>query len=279
MLDNPDGDWEAWLPVVSLTYNTRVHASTKASPFFLTFLRDPNLPNFDLDTQERRLYGESWAADAHERMQIAYKLAKENMERAQEVGKEIHGRKLRGDEVRFQVGDKVYVHFPPTVFAHLKNKKFIRPWVKHTVTRIVTPTTYVVKPIEEGADRRKQTSVVHVNRMKACREGRRAPSEGEAETQAESEEAPEQESQEEEETAGPPGVEVEMRVARPDEQEERQEDNEGEPVQQDIAPQPEVQERPRTRQQVRANPNLGGNVVLTPPRRPIEYKVYTRRQP
>jgi hypothetical protein len=34
-------------------------------------------------------------------------------------------------------------------FAQIRNKKFIRPWIKHEVTRIVTPTTYVVKPVEE----------------------------------------------------------------------------------------------------------------------------------
>jgi hypothetical protein len=285
-LDNPDGDWEAWLPVVVLTYNTRVHASTKASPFFLTFLRDPNLPNFDLDAEDRAMYGESWAAEASERLQVAYKLAKENAEKAQEVGKEIHGRKLKGDPVHFKVGDKVYVHFPPTVFAQIRNKKFIRPWIKHEVTRIVTPTTYVVKPVEEGAARRKQTSVVHVNRLKACREGG---------GQEESTQAPAAQEREQEDTEpeGQPNgeesdgdgdrAEVEVGLAPREVAQEEAEEEAQEAVPRNNPPRPDQREeagaRPRTRQQVRNNPDLEPTAVLTPPRRPLEYKAYTRRQP
>jgi predicted aspartyl protease len=284
-LEDPDGDWEAWLPVVTLTYNTRVHASTKASPFFLTFLRDPNLPTFDLDDEGQRPYGDSWAADAHERMQIAYRLAKANAESAQAVGKSIHDRKLRGDQLHFKVGDKVYVHFPPTVFARIQNKKFIRPWIKHVVTRIVTPTTYVVKPIDEGATKRRQPSVVHVNRLKACKESAQEAEAEEPEAPAREEESSgsDQEAPEEEEEER---AEVEVGVYPPPaENLDRQGVEEAEqgaiprePQQEEVRPQPPREQGPRTRRQVRENQALRPDQNLTPPRRPIEYKVYTRRQ-
>jgi hypothetical protein len=56
-----------------------------------------------------------------------------------------------------------YVYFPPATFQNVKNKKFVRTWRLHEVTRIISPTTYMVK-----AEGRRQHSMVHVNRMKPC---------------------------------------------------------------------------------------------------------------
>ncbi len=50
VLDNPE--WEARLLTVMLAYNTAVHKATSSSPFFLTYLRDPAMPFFQL--------GEMW---------------------------------------------------------------------------------------------------------------------------------------------------------------------------------------------------------------------------
>ncbi len=48
-LDVPDDpEWEARLPTVMLAYNTAVCKATNSSPFFLTYLRDPAMPFFQL---------------------------------------------------------------------------------------------------------------------------------------------------------------------------------------------------------------------------------------
>jgi hypothetical protein len=59
------------------------------------------------------------------------------------------------------------VYFPPATFQNVQNKKLVRPWKLHRVTREITPTTYMVK-----AEGRRQQSIVHVNRMKPCYERR-----------------------------------------------------------------------------------------------------------
>jgi transposase InsO family protein len=36
--------WDEWMPLLAFAYNTAVHSSTGESPFFLNYLRDPQLP-------------------------------------------------------------------------------------------------------------------------------------------------------------------------------------------------------------------------------------------
>ena len=55
-----------------LVYNTAVPKSTNSSPIFLTCLRDPAMPFFQLGEMGRPFYGEDWAADALRRMRDIY---------------------------------------------------------------------------------------------------------------------------------------------------------------------------------------------------------------
>jgi transposase InsO family protein len=231
LLDDPDGDWETLLPVVMLTYNTRVHSSTRASPFFLTYLRDPALPYFDLD-EHRPLYGESWAANALERMREVQRIAKESMEKAQTIGKERYDDKLKGNLRTFQPGDEVWVKFDPMSFPKIRNKKFIRQWLPHRVVRVITPTTYSVTAVEPGRGHGK-TSTVHVNRIKRRwreeQEDEEEAGESEAFTQNEREsESGEREREEAEDEEGaivpeePREEEAEARAEQEEMQEERQ---------------------------------------------------------
>jgi hypothetical protein len=261
-LDDPDDDWEPWLPVVMLTYNTRVHSATRASPFFLTFLRDPNLPYFDME-EERQLYQGTWAESAMERLQKVNRLAKDNMEKAQQVGKgfyDANAGKLR----QFNVGEKVMVRFDPMSFPAIRNKKFFKPWLPHRIVRIVTPTTYVVTAEEPGRGHKKQ-STVHVNRIK-----RWSQPEDDEEEDAAAEEEREQDTQEEEDAREMP------------EAEEAAADGEEEGTR--VEPQPPAIEeetpeeaRPLTRARARER----GVIVddrLPPPPVPIEYRVRQARE-
>ena len=281
-MPDPDGDWEALLPIVMLTYNTRVHASTKASPFFLTFLRDPNLPHFDLD-EEPAGTGNSWAARTFEKMQDVFSTARQNIEGEQERGRSWYDAAGKQKTLRsFRVGEKVYVYFPPATFQNVKNKKFVRTWRLHEVTRIISPTTYMVK-----AEGRRQHSMVHVNRMKPCYA---APQE-EAEDGHEEENEPTQQAteqgqpaagREDDDPTGDGRAEIDLTPPvqpvppigvdlRSDDSSSESEEEEEEEVQQQQQPE---EARPQTRSNVRNHPV---NVRLTPPRRPIEYKTYTRR--
>jgi hypothetical protein len=71
-------DWELYLPPLMFCYNTSFHRSVKNSPFFLTYGIDPRLPSFPTPDLRRTFYGESDAAEMHQRLLFARKLAIEN---------------------------------------------------------------------------------------------------------------------------------------------------------------------------------------------------------
>ena len=161
MMPHADADWEALLPVLMLSYNTRVHRATQQSPFFLTYLHEPNLPYFELENG-RVLYGEDWATEAAQRMKHAYDLTRRNLTSAASANKRAYDRSARPGN-GFVDGEYCMVYFPKTVF-NKENLKFVRPWIKHKVLKRISPTTYLV--LRESGTSRATPSVVHSNRMK-----------------------------------------------------------------------------------------------------------------
>jgi transposase InsO family protein len=258
LMEEPDGDWESLLPVVMLTYNTRVHSAVRASPFFLTYLRDPNLPYFDLDA-DRPLYGESWAQTALDRLTAVQRMAKENMLAAQAAGKEFYDGKTGGKLRSFAVGDQVMVRFDPMSFARVRNKKFFRPWIPHKIKRVITPTTYSVEATEPGRGFKK-TSTVHVNRIK--RRYERGEEEAEAASDDEREEE-EQEQEQEEEEDEPAGIFPEDAGPTDLADEEAEDGEEAPPV--------ERRARRLTRAQAAAQ-GVRVDPILPPPSHPPEYR-------
>jgi hypothetical protein len=107
-------------------------------------------------------------------MREVHRLAKQAMEDAQDTWKEDYDDKYKRRPNAFKVGDKVLVFFPRAVFQTVKNKKFVRQWIPHTVERVISETTYGVKKIDKP---RATLSVVHINRMKPFFLPQPAPSE------------------------------------------------------------------------------------------------------
>ncbi len=157
VLENETLDWERWLAPLAIAYNTQIHQATKFSPFFLTFLHEPNLPNFDID--EPKLYSDNWVDEALIRLKRAYIMAKMNAEEAAAVYK--HNYDVRSSKRQFKEGDPVLVHFPRGKFRG--NCKLAQNWVDgYTIAQARGNDVYVCKP----EDRRKRETVVHVNRLK-----------------------------------------------------------------------------------------------------------------
>ena len=125
-MDDPDADWECLLPLVMLAYNTIIHQSTQTSPFFLTFLHDPNLPYFDLDN-EQPVYGEDWATTTFQRAKIAFKRARDNMQKVQKIEEKYYNPGTK--RMPFKVQETVCVKFPRSFFTKITNKKFVRTWL------------------------------------------------------------------------------------------------------------------------------------------------------
>ena len=71
-------DWELYLAPLMFCYNTSFHRSVKNSPYFLTYGMEPRLPSFPAPDLRRVFYGESEAAEMHQRLLLARKLAIEN---------------------------------------------------------------------------------------------------------------------------------------------------------------------------------------------------------
>ena len=79
-------DWEKWLPTLRICYNSSVHRTTQATPMFLCFNHEANLPFFDLQ-QPQRLYSSDWGSENWIRLQKTYQLVKNNSERAEMIAK------------------------------------------------------------------------------------------------------------------------------------------------------------------------------------------------
>ena len=103
-----DPKWEARLPTVMLAYNTAVCKATNLSPFFLTYLRDPAMPFFQLGEMGRPFFGEDWASDALRRMREIYAYTADKINQEGERNKKLLD-SASGKHQEFSLGETVYV--------------------------------------------------------------------------------------------------------------------------------------------------------------------------
>ena len=152
-------DWESWLAPAALAFNCHVHKSTRESPFFLTYLHDPNLPFCDFD-QPRKLYGENYAHEAYNLAQAAHFRIKENLEEAQRRQEDYFNRSAK--DRSYVKGQRVLCHFPNVPVG--VNQKFYRRWRLFTVVRMVGPVN-----VELREKPKSRSITVHINRTRlAC---------------------------------------------------------------------------------------------------------------
>ena len=152
-------DWESWLAPAALAFNCHVHKSTRETPFFLTFLHDPNLPFCDFD-QPRKLYGENYAHEAYNLAQAAHFRIKENLQEAQKRQEDYFNRSAK--DRSYVKGQRVLCHFPNVPVG--VNQKFFRKWRLFTVVRMVGPVN-----VELREKPKSRSITVHINRTRlAC---------------------------------------------------------------------------------------------------------------
>ena len=106
-------DWDVRLPYLLFGYRSTVQPSTGESPFFLLYGRDPQLPT-DMALSPPTVRHTMDVDDYKSRMLLdmsnAWKLAQENLEKAQ--GKQKHQHDKNARDFKFAVGDRVFVHMP-----------------------------------------------------------------------------------------------------------------------------------------------------------------------
>ncbi len=121
LLDDPDDEeWELFLPAVQCSYNTAVRTATNSSPFFLMYLCDPNLPNFQMDGGESKLFGENWAASCFDRMQKLYRLTQQKITAAAARDAQYYNRDH--SHLEFRVGDHIFVKHERVTFQKVKTR-------------------------------------------------------------------------------------------------------------------------------------------------------------
>ena len=141
-------DWDKHLPYVLYAYRSTVQESTKESPFFLLYGRDPTLPTLEALSRERSLCMidlDDYKMELTTGLTAAWKLAQENIKLAQQRQKTTYDKSA--NEASLKVGQRVMVHMP----SELKGDtwKFARPYHGPFRIKSLTPTNVEVQLIDE----------------------------------------------------------------------------------------------------------------------------------
>ena len=137
-------DWVTCLPAALMAMNTNVHSGTQFSPFQLLFGRDPPLPieiAFAKPEEREEIFtkAEEYAKDIKERIQVAYKYARENLKMAVERRRNSYLKAKQG----YKPGDLAWLFTPvskPNLARKLQNH-WSGPW---TVTRVLSAVLYEI---------------------------------------------------------------------------------------------------------------------------------------
>ena len=96
--DGRDRDWDTHLPYLLFAYRVSGQESTRESPFFLVYGRDPRVPTETVLSHQRSPY--SVSVDDHKEdlcsdLSLAWKHAAENIQKAQKFQQKYYDRKAR----------------------------------------------------------------------------------------------------------------------------------------------------------------------------------------
>ena len=154
-------DWDRYLNPVLFGYRISPSEVTGESPFFLLYGRQPRLP-MDVSMLPPRDISASIAehrARVVENIEIAHRIAKENIQRAQQRMKDYHD--LHAVPVNHQVGDRVWVYTP-------RNRKGMSKKLAHNwhgpfrIVKFLSPVHCILRAV----DNRRVSTTVHVSRLK-----------------------------------------------------------------------------------------------------------------
>lgn len=118
-------NWKSHVATMVHAYNCTKHESTGQSPYFLMFGREPNLPvdiAFGLTKEDKEEPQTKYIQDLRERLLESYRVAVEQIQRAQKKQKDRYDLRSRGTLV--QPGDKV----PVKIVAFDGKHKLANKW-------------------------------------------------------------------------------------------------------------------------------------------------------
>ena len=146
-------NWDDFLQNLAFAYNSARHATTKYSPFYLMFGREPKIPA-DLFVRspaiELPLNVEEYAARFKEKMANAYEVVRKNQEAKMKYNKKYHDRKHIASA--FEPGDKVWAR----EFKQAKGecRKFKMKWKgPYVVETVFNEMDYRLRPMNKSGKR------------------------------------------------------------------------------------------------------------------------------
>ena len=152
--DNAPAEWTDFLPSLRFALNTRVHSSTKMSPYFMTYMEHPMFP---WSQNQHLSYSESEVASRILLLQHARKLISENSDEAKAASKRAYDIKTKAR--KFAPGDDVLLHFPDPPKG--TSRKLYTPW--RGIYTIVEKTSDLIYKLRKKGGRIK---TAHINRIK-----------------------------------------------------------------------------------------------------------------
>ena len=150
--------WDQILQPCLGAYRMSKNESTKYSPYFIMYGRDPVLP-VDTLLQPRLQYtGEDYVPTMFEHLHNAYTQAAQNMQEARERNKALIAQSAKPSD--FKPGDLVY-YFDPSVQPG-NSAKFTLPWKSHfRVISKLGEENYCIKKMHTG-----KTKIVHSENLR-----------------------------------------------------------------------------------------------------------------
>ena len=156
-------DWCEFIPLILFAHRTSVSDAIGDSPFYVLFGREPRLP---IETKYLPEVSDDVTTSVSEyrkriveKVELAQKLAKENLHRSKQKMKEYYDRNSK--QPVFEVGQRVWVYTPKTKKG--LSKKLLHRWFgPYRIVEQSSPVHYRLRT----ATNKNVTFAVHANRMK-----------------------------------------------------------------------------------------------------------------
>ena len=152
--ENTPAEWTEFVPSLRFALNTRVHSSTKMSPYFMTYMEHPTFP---WSQNQHLSYSESEIISKVRLLQYARNLISTNSEEAKAASKRAYDIKTKARQ--FKPGDSVLLHIPQPPRG--TSKKLYSPW--RGVYTIIEKTNDIIYKLQKKGGRIK---TAHINRIK-----------------------------------------------------------------------------------------------------------------
>ena len=162
LVDRTHRDWDTKIPSILSAYRTAVNDSTKFSPFFVLYGRDPVLPVDTLLSPKYRYQGEEYVPTMLENMHKAHHQVQHNLIQSHERNKKYYDRKAK--PVQLKPGDMVYFRDPSEAVQHSKLDSNWQPFYR--IVKALSDVTFVIKHQLSG-----HTKVVNAHNLRQANAG------------------------------------------------------------------------------------------------------------